>query len=244
MLFRHLFNRGTGLIIAALISQGCSNNFVQAVGPTFSTADEFLNYFPLDAGYNSTYEVRTSSGTSEIIAYTVGEDVSFQGAAATPWIKNGYDRKDTSYFVLSGSSLVFYDSKTSSPEVILEFPLSVGNSWSRFDIPETEISDSAGDDGISNKDTTKFDDGSSLSATFFSDGQPLMTVDKLESVELSNGRYYSGVYRVSNDAGGGARNYYWYAPGVGMIKFVLGSTASDDPTGGVQAELIYYSYIN
>lgn len=69
-----------------------------------------------------------------------------------------------------------------------------------------------------------------------------MTVDKLESIELTSGRYFSGVYRVSNDAGANTRNYYWYAPGVGLVKYVLGAVDSNDPTGGIQAELIDYGY--
>jgi len=244
MLFKHLLNRGVTLIIAALLSQGCSNHFVPAVGPTFSSNEETLDYFPLNEGYSCTFEINTSYGSSEMISYTVGKVVAFQGGLATLWISNDNGQKDTSYFVLNGSSLIFYEGIKSAPEVILDLPLTVGKSWNRYDTPESEIPDTTTIDGndFIIKDTTNAGNGAGLSPSFLTDGLAVMTVDKIESVELSNGRFYSGVYRVSNVAGSNAKNYYWYAPGVGMVKYVLGAVESENPSGGIQAELMYYGY--
>lgn len=240
MSWKLLIRKGITLVIAACVSQGCSNNFVTATEPNFSAGEDSPIYFPLDEGFSSTFQVSTSYGSTSMISYTIGEEVDFEGGKAIPWISSQNGIKDTSFFVLNGNSLVFYDKRKSEPEVVLEFPLTIGNSWDRYIIPESGDNGDTGGGGL--KDSTNNGGGASLAASFFTEGSPVMTVDRVESIELSNGRYYSGAYRVSNDAGSNSRNYYWYAPGVGMIKYVLGAVDSDNPTGGVQAELLYYDY--
>ncbi len=243
MSFERLLNKGLTLAIAAMLSQGCSNHFVQAVGPNTFSANEAPSYFPLEEGYQAAYEIGTAYGSPEIVSYTVGKDVPFLGGTATLWIVNDNGHKDTSYFVQNGSALMYYEGKQSVPEIVLDLPLTLGKSWSRFDTPESQITDtSTTGGGIIIKDSSQSGNGISFVSSFPVDGLALMTVDKTESVELSNGRYYSGVYRVSNEAGGGTQNYYWYAPGVGMIKYVLGGTNPENPTGGVQAEMISHGY--
>ncbi len=244
MLFSRLFNKGISLVVAAFISQGCSNHFVQAVGPDASSTEETPDYFPLNPGYSLTYEISTAYGSSELISYTVGRQVSFQGGQATEWINSDNGRKDTSYFVLNGSSLIFYEGIQSAPEVILDLPLAVGKSWDRHGTPGSKITDTTirAGDIIIIKDSTGTNNESGLSSSFLTEGRAIMTIDKIESIELNNGRYYSGVYRVSNDAGANTRNFYWYAPGVGLIKYVLGAVESENPSGGVGAELLYYGY--
>ncbi|MGH8015327.1 MAG: hypothetical protein ACREBV_03965 [Candidatus Zixiibacteriota bacterium] len=176
-----------------------------------------------------------------MISFKVGMSVMFKGMEATEWIKSENYDKDTSYFVQNGSALVFYETRNSSPEVILDLPLAVGKSWSRFDVIESQITDStASDGGIVIKDST--DLGANLASTFPTEGKSLMIVDKIESVELKKGEYYSGVYRISNDAGNNTRNYYWYAPGIGLIKYMYGAIDSAEPSGGVTAELVFHGY--
>ena len=238
-----LLNSGITLAIAAFLLQGCSNNFVQAVAPTTYSIGEAASFFPLEEGYQASYQIGSIYGSSEIVSYTVGQDVSLLGQTATLWIANNDGRKDTSYFVQNGSSLVFYEDKKSEPEIILDFPLTLGKTWSRFDIPESQNIDTTGtDSGNIDKDSTLGDGALGLTSTFPIEGTALMTVDKIESVELSDGSYYSSVVRVSNDAGGNTRNYYWYASGIGMIKYILGGINPENPTGGIQAELISHGY--
>ena len=243
MPFFRLLNKGIAFAIAALLSQGCSNHFVQAVGPTTYSINEAASFFPLEEGYQTTYQINSIYGASERFSYVVGKDVSFLSETATLWIANSNGRKDTSFLVQNGSSLMFYEGNNSKPEIILDFPLTLGKTWSRFDTPGSQIIDttSAGG-GTINKDSTLGDNGVNLASNFPTEGQALMTVDKIESVELSDGSYYSGVARVSNDAGGNTRNYYWYASGVGLIKYILGGTNPKDPTGGIQAELISHGF--
>lgn len=243
MLFYRLLNKGITLAIAALLSQGCSNHFVQAVAPTTNSIDEVASFFPLEEGYRASYQISSAYSDLGVVSYTVGKDVPFLGASATLWIANNNGHKDTSYFVQNGSSLVFYEEKNSDPEIILNFPLALGKTWSRFGTLESQITDTTGTGGvIIDKDSTLGDIGVSLASTFPIEGYALMTVDKIESVELSDGSYYSGVARVSNDAGGNTRNYYWYASGVGLIKYILGGNNPENPTGGIQAELISHGY--
>jgi hypothetical protein len=241
MLLKHLLIRGFAFVIAGSFSAGCSNNFVTAVAPNTYSANQNPEYFPLAEGFRTSYEMTSITSSPAMVTYTVGEAVPFQSTTATEWIKYMNGQKDTGYFVLNGSALVLYESKKAAPEIILDFPLSVGKSWSRFDNPSSEISDTIDfDDGILVKDSGQGEP--SLSSSFPTEGMDIMTVDKFESIELENGRYFSGVYRVSNDAGNGTRNYYWYAPGVGLIKFIYGASDPQKPGGGLQGELISYGF--
>ena len=243
MQFYRLLNKGITLAIAALLSQGCSNHFVQAVAPTTYSVDETASFFPLEQGYQSTYQVGSNFGSSNVVSYTVGKDVSLLGETATLWIAYNNGHKDTSYFVRNENSLIFYEGKQSEPEIILDFPLTLGKTWSRFYVPGTQIDDSTDSGGGTiDKDSTLDDNGVGLASNFPIEGMAQMTVDKIESVELSDGNYYSGVIRVSNDAGGNTRNYYWYASGIGLIKYILGGVNPQNPSGGIQAELISHGY--
>lgn len=242
MFIKHLLVKGFAFVIAGALSQGCSNNFVTTAAPNMSlTTNQGPEYFPLNEGFRTTYEETSISSSSSMMFYTVGKTVPFQGTTGIEWIKSQNGHKDTSIFVQSANSLIFYERKKSAPKVILNFPLSVGKTWSRFESSGFQIADTTQiENGIVDKESGN--SGASLSASFPIEGEALMTVDKIESIELKNGSYFSGVYRVSNDAAGGTRNYYWYAPGIGLIKYMHGASNPQNPSGGLTGELITYGY--
>jgi len=240
MSLKNILVRGIIVVFAISIIQGCSNNFVPASQPTFGSTQQGPDYFPLNEGFQTTFEISSANGSAVQITYTVGKEVPFLGRLATEWIKIENGTKDTSYLVLNSSSLEFYESRNSSPEVILDLPLAVGKTWSRFEINDSQLNDtSAGNGGIVVKDGT---DGPDLAVSILNEGYATMMVDKIESLELGRAGYHSGVYRVSNDAGSNTRNYYWYAAGLGLIKFMHGATNSQNPSGGVTGELVSYGY--
>ena len=59
---------------------------------------------------------------------------------------------------------------------------------------------------------------------------------------MRNGDYYSKTVRISNDGSGSTRNYYWLAPGVGLVKYVIGSLDENEPKGNIEAELISHGF--
>lgn len=242
MSFKRKFVLGAMLLSIIFVSQSC-NHFVQATAPDFDFSTSAPEYFPLNEGFSTTYEINNSNGPTESISYKVGRQISFHTGIATEWISNRNGVKDTSYFVQTSSSLIFYESKKAKPEVILINPLTAGKSWSRFDVSDNGVVDTNSIINPQDKPNDTTGGGINL-VSFPTDGSDQMMVDKIESVELDRIGYFSKVVRVSNDAGGGAKNYYWYAEGVGMIKYVLGATNFNDPHGSVEGELIYYGYSN
>jgi hypothetical protein len=67
-----------------------------------------------------------------------------------------------------------------------------------------------------------------------------MVVDKIENVTLNSGEMYSNAVRISNPGSSGRYNYYWYAQGVGLIKYVINSRNDDNPSGQIEGELVSY----
>jgi hypothetical protein len=235
------------LILAtfSLIFSGCNNHFVQATGPDFSIAGNSPDYFSLGEGFTTTYVISSKYGSSETITYTVGKQISFLTGTAIEWISNKDGEIDTGYFVYANNSLLFYESKKSQPQVVLSEPLTVGSSWSRFvsDDTDGQLDDTTTVD-IQDKGETDNSGGGVLQVSYPVEGSEMLTVDKIETVELSRIGIFSKVIRISNDTQNGAKNYYWYAANVGMIKYVLGATSSDDPRGNIEAELVYYGNAN
>jgi len=229
------------ILILSAFAWGCSGHFVTASDPASFSNNDVVEYFPLDESYQATFELKEVNRASEIIVFKVGKKIPFLEDSATLWISKIGSSVDTGFVVVSSSSLTIYESSNSAGEKVLDIPLTVGKSWSRFssisagteddftiiitDNKLTNDTGSTGDSGVANK-------------SFPTDGSAVMTVDKFESIQLSNGDYYSNTVRISNGGSGSTRNYYWFAPGVGLVKYVIGSLDANDPTGNIKAELI------
>ena len=244
-----MINKNSKIVVVILIisafAWGCSGHFVTASDPVSFSNSDVVQYFPLDESYQSTFELTEVNRSSEIIVFKVGKKIPFLEDSAVQWISRIGNSVDTGFIVVSSSSLTIYESSNSAGEKVLDIPLTVGKSWSRFssisagteddftiiitDNKLTNDSGNTGDSGVANK-------------SFPTDGSAVMTVDKYESIQLSNGDYYSNTVRISNDGSGGTKNYYWFAPGVGLVKYVIGSLNSNEPTGNIEAELISHGF--
>ncbi|MCH9024617.1 MAG: hypothetical protein IH931_04710 [candidate division Zixibacteria bacterium] len=233
------------ILIISAFAWGCSGHFVTASDPASFSNNDVVVYFPLDESYQATFELTEVNRASEIIVFKIGKKIPFLEDSATQWISKIGSSVDTGFVVVSSSSLTIYESRNSAGEKILDIPLTVGKSWSRFssigagseddftiiitDNKLTNDTGSTGDSGVTNK-------------SFPTDGSDEMVVDKFESIQLSNGDYYSNTVRISNGGSGSTRNYYWFAPGVGLVKYVIGSLDANDPTGNIEAELISHGF--
>ncbi len=233
------------ILIISAFAWGCSGHFVTASDPVSFSNNDVVQYFPLDESYQSTFELTEVNQASEFIVFKIGKKIPFLEDSAVQWISIVGNSVDTGFIVISSNSLTIYESSNSGGEKILDIPLTVGKSWSRFssisagteddftiiitDNKLTNDSGVTGDSGVANK-------------SFPTDGSAVMTVDKYESILLSNGDYYSNTVRISNDGSGSTRNYYWFAPGVGLVKYVIGSLDSNEPKGNIEAELISHGF--
>ena len=233
------------ILIISAFAWGCSGHFVTASDPVSFSNNDVVQYFPLDESYQSTFELTEVNQASEFIVFKIGKKIPFLEDSAVQWISIVGNSVDTGFIVVSSNSLTIYESSNSGGEKILDIPLTVGKSWSRFSSisagTEDDFTIIITDNKLTNDSGVTGDSGVATK-TFPTDGSAVMTVDKYESILLSNGDYYSNTVRISNDGSGSTRNYYWFAPGVGLVKYVIGSLDENEPKGNIEAELISHGF--
>lgn len=252
-----------GLFVLCLAWVGCSDTTDEIVssGVQPSTTSEIEMYFPLSRGFTTTYEVTFGDGHSELVGYEVGREVPFLQGTATEWLvrRNG-SIADTNYFVISGSALYFFEHKGAAPERVLQLPLDPGRSWDRYAQADVDIvfngdttSGGNGDEiDPSDKDdlglgyddlefdTTGSGSGLDLGRSFPTIGSAEVAVETVERVTTRTGEVYSGAVRLRTSGSGDKSNYYWYVPGIGLTKYVLGSTDGPQSEGVEMAELVRF----
>ena len=242
-IFRYLV---PAAIVALVLSwAGCSNSVVKNVDVAANSPSPVLQYFPLSEGYTTVYATSTLGIPSQN-TFTAGDTVQIGNAKAVRWIvQNQSGALDTSYFVMSDSALFYLESRYADPEKILSIPFTVGSSWQRYfnyDVTgygNGNLGTYTGygwstwtvNDSILIKDTT----GSNGAAKNYpSEGANTFTIQAIEPVNVGSLGTFSGSLKVSNIGYNGTTNFYWFAPGVGLVKYLIGVKA--DGTGTPQAE--------
>ena len=217
---------------------GCSDN--SGTTSFGTTGGDVTYYFPVTEGYTTVYEVNNADGSSQTVSFEIGRQVPFGLSTAYEWYVTKGGNTETSYLLVDDSSVVFYENSRLPGETILSLPLSPGSSWDRFTQTRQDTTTTptyydnywknklGGDDGSTYGDG--FDGGMYYQKTFPTEGSNQMTVDAVESVGLSTGAMYSGSIRLRNTGPDGKSNYYWFAPGIGLVKYVIG--AGNDYTSG------------
>jgi hypothetical protein len=67
-----------------------------------------------------------------------------------------------------------------------------------------------------------------------------LTVVGVDFVSLKAGSSYSHAVKIVNIGSDGTNNAYWFAPGVGLVKYILGVSHNDPTTGNVVGELVSF----
>ena len=217
---------------------GCSDN--SGTTSSGTTGGDVTYYFPVTEGYTTVYEVSSAEGGSKTVSFEVGRQVPFGMSTAYEWYVTTNGNTETSYLLVDDSSVVFHENSRLPGEVILSLPLKPGSSWNRFtqtrqDTTSTETYyDNFWKNKLGGGEPGTYDgginDGKSYQKLFPTEGSNQMTVDAVEGVSLSSGTMYSGSIRLRNTGPDGKSNYYWFAPGIGLVKYVIG--AGDDYTTG------------
>ncbi|MEW6412958.1 MAG: hypothetical protein AB1483_10885 [Candidatus Zixiibacteriota bacterium] len=240
-LFTKAAIRITTVLLVAILT-GCSDNTITNVisADDWVAGTESTAYLPLAEGYTTIYSVEYSDGTDDMVTLEVGRQVQLAGISAVEWFSTSGDGLDTGYVHATSDAVYFYESASASPEKILEMPLLLGNSWSRF----TDIYiDDQFIDIITDYDKDDVDGTEGTAKTFPSSGGDIMTVAGSEGLRLGDGTYYSGAVKIYNASETvGKTNYYWFVANVGLVKYVIGATDSSYPDGDIVGELISSGY--
>ncbi len=228
------------LVVMSATLSNCGNDDLisnpAGANDQLSPAAEF---FPLNQNYYTSYEITKSDGSVEIQSFKVGGEVEFYGSTAIEWFSYDNNRTDTGFFQLTDETVIYYPSRNSSPEKIVQLPFAVGKSWDRTDviiIDETNV-DSTDISG------TKEDTTNTIIITAKQlpiDGSSTMTIEARESIVLANGTFYSGAYRVQTSSTSTTSNYYWYVSDIGLVKYLLDATNGDYESGREKGELVAF----
>lgn len=223
---------GLGLmtLVMGLFWVGCSDDTIvtNSLSGAASEVSPVTKYFPMAEGYTTVFDITWPDSRVESKSFTIGNEVELAGINAVEWLSySNSSGIDTGYFHATSTALYYYDDPGASPEKILELPLVPGANWIRFgdnDNLTSNLSDSTAD----NKFTTDDDDiGGSNAKNFPSAGYSKMVVEKVESLQLDNGSFYSGTIKIFSENSNGTINLYWYAPGVGLVRYVINASSTN-----------------
>jgi hypothetical protein len=229
---------------------GCTTGPSSSVSSESTNANDINTYFPVAEGYRTVYEVTSGDTTTETVTFEIGSEVQFGLSRAHEWIiTDGSGNSQLSYLLVRDNAVYYYVNVRTMPEKILSLPLSPGSTWERF-TPTTvndtttvaafteqgSLYDKLGD-GYSHTDTDV-----AYQKTFPSVGANEVSVDAVEDIGLQSGVTYSGAIRLKIAGPVGKYNYYWFAPDIGLTRYVIGATEDNYTDGDVVGELIDYGF--
>ena len=239
------------LIIVGLTSCSDDSVTVAPIDSATTNTSAATTYFPLDEGYTSIYSIKGTDGISHTVTFRVGDEIQTLDGSVIEWISNDpRTGLDTGFFQVTSTAIFYRESITSAPEKIIQLPLIVGQTWDRFDDSDVKIT----------ADFESFEDVlvEGIKSDFVPDtadisiagaqknlpiiGEAIMTVEEADALHLNNGDYYTAAYRVSTETSGVLTNYYWFVPGVGLVKYVIGATDDNPANGSVVVELMEYGF--
>lgn len=237
---------------------GCSDSPSTTVASEESEPD-ISQYFPLKAGNSLQYvETNNATGDTSYFWYTVGDAVNIGGCVIYPWLRKNVDYSfvvDTGYLCVEGNALYYFDSDYDTPEKLLETPLEVGNSWRRFEASQFQIEgNNLIDYVIDNQQIKNYDEGYSGEYGYGGDDPDIYTgngaaknfptfgfnyleISAIEDIKLDNGNSFTNCLKVENGSGTGS-NYYWYAPQVGLVRYIIGVDSQTSPDGDIAGEIV------
>ncbi|MBI5267404.1 MAG: hypothetical protein HY851_09260 [candidate division Zixibacteria bacterium] len=230
---------------------GCSESVKTSISSPGGSSSPILEYFPLDPGYTTVYATSVQGMPSQT-TFTVGNTRQIGNAQAIRWIvQTQSGTLDTSYFVATDSALFYLESEYANPEKILSLPLTVGNSWPRY--YNYDVTGYTNDgiytnygygwstwtlgDSVLIKDSIANANKDTIFGAFKnypSEGANTFTINAIEPVSVGGLGSFSGALKISNVGYNGTTNFYWFAPGTGLVKYLIGVNA--DGTGTPQAE--------
>jgi hypothetical protein len=226
---------------------GCSDKTFTSTTAAINENASPTAFIPLEQGLRVSYVILEPE--TEYFDVEVTDPVNVAGHPGYTIRKTNRNTGEIDYsYRYQKGNAIFESGSTNTPgERILESPFVAGNNWDRFDTttsPPVIIGGGNGDDdeevgkdgdiipGGSNKNNP---DGSYSS----------MLIVAVESVETTGGKSYGNCLKVAWQTDESTYNYYWYAAGIGLVKFEYNYNslaASDNRTIGVMTDFQTVQY--
>jgi hypothetical protein len=250
MLKRNVLAAACVFAVALALMAGCTQRSTDGIyqSDLSGLGSGTSTYFPTVAGRVSTFAVTYDGGGQSILTLEIGNPSQYGSIQSVEWLAIRPDNSiDTDYVVVGSSGVTLYETHQSQPETFLKYPLQPGQTWDRFSTSNTTVTVS---DTMSI--ATGFDDGSGIvtkggGGTGGGGGGTgkvvpgstgnVSKVAAIEEIVLANGSHFSGAVKIEVDDQSGLQNFYWFAPGIGLVKYVVGATAQR-PNGTQRGELI------
>lgn len=235
---------------------GCSDSDSE-YSPTSSTEPEISTYFPLKTGVSNEFiEVNNTVHDTCYHWFTVGSPVISGSRLVYRWIDENSNRPafvDTGFLFYDNEAIYYFENPYETPEKLLTVPFQVGSIWLRYNTSEVQLdydnyidiftgytNDKNTDDGVlggyNDGDPTQ-DDGVIAGKCFPTIGANYFKIAAIEDIVLYNGNHFQGCLKIENNVGG-ALNYYWYSPGVGLVKYMIGVDSEDYPEGEIVGQIV------
>ena len=236
------------MTVATICLIGCSDDSSYVSNTSSGLSGSATDYFPMDLGYTTTYEVTRNDGLVEQVTFIIGDPVTFNGTPVVEWRVYNNGSVTTSYLEATDEAIYYWDTDRSTRETILRLPLTLGSSWSRFATTTEGTKDGGGfgTDIITdpwNKydlDTTTSTNDGSLGKNFPTLGSEVMTVEGIENLTVGSNTGFTNAVNVTTTSSMGRTNHYWFAESVGLVKYVIGATDATYPEGEKTGEIVQY----
>jgi len=221
---------------------GCSDDSPTdaELSASVNALNAVAQYFPVQEGIYTDFTITDNSDASvshQRIA--IGKSVRVNGRQAYQWLFTNLDNPlqvDTGYLFGENNALYYFETGDEQAEKMLEAPFIQGRTWERYvvDITTSDNDNSYSyaldsnltgysgkdyDDEAQN-DYVNYDELGPAETTPISGSNELKIRAVDEALETEDGMDFSNCLRVENKDGGYV-NRYWYAAGVGLVRYAL-----------------------
>jgi hypothetical protein len=205
-------------IFLGIVIPGCSDKTFTSTETVAPQGGDPTTYIPLKPGLRVSYVVLEPETQNFDIEVTDPVKVAGYDGYVIRKTDRSTGQTGYSYMYEVGNAIFESGSTSSRGERILESPFVVGNTWNRFDTSSTPVINDYDD---FYNDDNEINDGYPWDTykTKPDDGYYTMSIVARESVEGLNGINYGNCIKVAWQTGEYSWNYYWYAAGIGLVKY-------------------------
>ncbi|MFH1701470.1 MAG: hypothetical protein ABIE07_12900 [Candidatus Zixiibacteriota bacterium] len=230
MLLRKLLWMTSIAVIALSIwFVGCSDNsFISSTSSISENAPATV-YVQMEQGWRINYA--TVEPSTEYFSIEVTDPVSINGnpGFTIRHVNNTTNELWYTYMYSDGNAIFESSSTNQRGDKILESPFVIGHSWNRI---EDNGSSGTNDPNIyGDNDGGNPPDGYGyFNKTLPGSEYTIMTIAGKETVKTLDGKSHGNCLKVERQTGENSYSYFWYAAGIGLVKYenISGSLSSDN----------------